>query len=225
MFNSVLFVSSCCIVTLCALISLKIGKTMLIAWISLLGILANLFVLKQISLFGLNATASDVFAVGSLLGLNLLREHYDLNSCKQAIWISFACMVFFTLMGQIHLLYEPSVVDQSQQAYDVLLKPNPRIMTASMLVFFSVQWFDVLFYHFILKKMVGSVWLRNTFSLLTSQVLDTVLFSFLGLYGIIDSIGQIIIISLTIKWVAIAFMVPITSFSKRVKPHDPVLQL
>lgn len=225
MLNSLLFITSCSIVMVCALLSLKQGKTMLIAWIALLGILANLFVLKQISLFGLNATASDVFAVGSLLGLNLLREHYNLKACKQAIWVSFACMVFFTVMGQIHLFYQPSPYDDSQTAYQFLLQPNPRIMAASMLVFFSIQWFDVFFYHFILKRWLRSLWARNAASLITSQSLDTILFTFLGLYGIVDSLGQIIVVSLTIKLMAIGLMVPVTSLSKRVKPNDSLLYL
>ena len=49
--------------------------------------------LKQITLFGLNATASDIFAIGSLLGLNLLREIYGITEAKKAIGDEFRCIL------------------------------------------------------------------------------------------------------------------------------------
>ncbi|HET9843592.1 MAG TPA: queuosine precursor transporter [Gammaproteobacteria bacterium] len=214
MLNNFLFLISTLLVVLFGVFTLKLGKNALIAWIALLGVLANLFVLKQIQLFGLNATASDVYAVGSLLGLNILREQYDLKTCRHAILVSFVCLIFFCLMGQVHLLYVPSAYDSTQLAYQTLLDPNVRIIVASITVFFSVQLFDVYFYSLVLKRFMKALWMRNTISLIVSQLIDTILFSFLGLYGIVDNIGEIIVVSYCIKLLAIFCMVPATSFSK-----------
>src|ERR1700730_16705855 len=123
MWNLLLFISSCGVIAGFAWFFLRMGQSALTAWITVLSLLANLFVLKQITILGLNATASDVYAIGSLLALNLLQEKYGRESASKAIWISFCTLCFFVLMGQIHLWYEPSPYDTAQQAYAYLLTP------------------------------------------------------------------------------------------------------
>lgn len=216
--NNILFFTSAILVVTFALLALQRDKSVLIAWIALQSVLANLFVLKQISLFGLNATASDVFAIGSLLGLNLLREKYGqeegLIACKNAIAASFFCMTFFAITSQIHLLYEPSVLDSTQGAFAQILTPNPRILVSSIFAFFSVQIFDLYFYSF-LKRTVAknNIILLNSLSLGTSQLIDTILFTFLGLYGYVSNIFEIILISYIIKMLAIATIAPFSYFA------------
>ena len=72
--NEILFFSHLFIVTLFVLIFLKLGKEAVIASVAIQAILANLFVIKQISWFGFEITCSDVFSIGSIFSLNLLRE-------------------------------------------------------------------------------------------------------------------------------------------------------
>ena len=71
------------IISLFTVLALKISKETLVAMISIYCILANLFVLKQISLFGYHPTASDAFSVGAILGLNLLQEYYGKDFCRR----------------------------------------------------------------------------------------------------------------------------------------------
>ncbi len=168
----------------------KIGKEALIALSVLLAILANFFVLKQVELFGWNVTCSDPFAIGSIFGLNLIQKGFGREAAKKTIWISLWGMVFFVIVSQIHLQYEPSRFDSSQGHFMALLAPAPRLLFASMITFFIVQQLDVRIYGF-LK--------RNTPSLFLSQAIDTVLFSFLGLYGIVQEIGSIIMMSYCVK--------------------------
>lgn len=215
MANNYLFLSGCLIVALVAIASAR-HRTLLTAYIALMGICANLFVLKQIELFGMSATASDVYAIGGILGLNLLREFHDFKACKQAIGISFCCMAFFALMGQLHLMYIPSEFDQSHAAYAAILTPNLRIMLASIAVYFVVQVFDVYFYNYFIRRTFNAIWLRTGFSLVISQGLDTVLFTYIGLYGIISNLDEILLISLSIKLIAIALMTPFTQLSKKI---------
>ena len=56
------------------LIAFRLGKTALGSWICIQALCANLLVLKQVVLFGLHVTCSDVFAIGGILRLNLLQE-------------------------------------------------------------------------------------------------------------------------------------------------------
>jgi uncharacterized PurR-regulated membrane protein YhhQ (DUF165 family) len=55
----------------------------------------------------------------------------------------------------------------------------------------------------------------NALSLSLSQFLDTVLFSMLGLYGIVSAITEIILVSYSIKLLAIANTLPWSLMNKR----------
>src|SRR5262245_1548495 len=128
MLNMLLFLASCALIAGFAWYFSRMGQGALTAWIAILSLLANLFVLKQINLVGLNATASDIFAIGNLLALNLLQEKYGRQATQHAIWASFSCLLFFVIMSQIHVRYVPSGEDYSQNAYALILAASPRMM-------------------------------------------------------------------------------------------------
>lgn len=184
--------------------ALRLGKEALIAWVAIQALIANLFVLKQITLFGLNVTASDAFAIGSLLGLNFLQEYFSREEANQATKICFFFMLFFALVSQLHLIYAPSSHDTTHSAFLTLLTLSPRLLIASMSVFFIVQQVDIRFFSF-LKKNLPSVSFagRTAIALVFSQFLDTFLFSFAGLYGVVISIIDIITMSFLIKMIVI----------------------
>lgn len=198
--NEALFLIQTVLIFGFALAALKLGKETLIAWVAIQALTANLFVLKQITLLGLDVTASDAFAIGSLLGLNFLQEYFSREEANKATWICFFFMIFFVLASQIHLLYQPSTYDTTQGAYNALLSPSPRLLIASMSVFFIVQQFDLRFFA-LLKTWLprASFAWRAAIALCASQLLDTFLFSFAGLYGIVASVVDIMIISFLVK--------------------------
>ncbi len=200
-------------------VALKRGRTSLTALIALQAIFANLFVVKQMSFFGLNVTCSDVYAIGGLLALNVLQEFFGKEAAKKAIGISFVANVFFVVMAQIHLLYEPSAFDQMHGAFDQIFSSTPRIVFASMGVYWIVQQFDYLFFSWLQTKF-GALPFRMGLSLLVSQTLDTVLFSFFGLYGIASSLSGIILVSLLTKWLAIGSSLPFLAVLKKFKKAE-----
>lgn len=205
MTNLLIFLGSCALIAAFAGWFSRLGSSALIAWMALLSLLANLFVLKQIDLFGLNATASDIFAIGGLLSLNLLREKYGKDLAQRAIWVSFACLLFFVLMSQLHLFYVPSGFDTSQIAYEQILSASPRLLIASLITFFIVDQCDAQLYGSLRQYFPAfSPLLMSAIAMSLSQLLDTLLFSFLGLYGLIQAIAEVILISYTIKFIAIA---------------------
>jgi uncharacterized integral membrane protein (TIGR00697 family) len=212
--NEVLFFFHILVVFGFALAALKLGKEALTAWICLQAVLANLFVIKQISFLGFNITCSDVFAIGSILGLNLLQEYFGRQTAVRALKICLFCMIFFVTMTQFHLRYQPSLYDTAHIAYGTILSESPRLLFASITVFFFVQQVDLRLFNW-LKKRNLKLFFRNGLSLTISQLLDTSLFTFLGLFGIIDSLLDIMIISFFIKLIIIALLSPVTALSKR----------
>ncbi len=214
--NEILFFTHILVVIGFLFLALKSGKEALFAFIVLMAIFANLLVLKQIEFFSFTITCSDVFAVGALLGLNLLQEYFGKEEAKKALKISFMALLFFLVMANIHLFYTPSEYDQSQSSYEKIFSPAFRIVCSSFLVFITVQKLDILFFGFLKRVFQGrSLAGRLFISLSLSQLFDTVLFSFLGLYGIVQSLFDIILISFLVKMAIIFLSSPLTSLSKR----------
>lgn len=214
--NEILFLLHILAVVGFVFVSLRLGKNALIALAAFQAALANLFVVKQIGLFGLTVTCSDVFAVGGILTLNLLQEYFGKEAAAQAVRISFFCLLFFALMSQLHLLYSPADADQTHAAFKTIFSSSPRILLASVSVFYLVQKIDVRLFSWLKTFYEGKrlPW-RIGLSLLLSQFLDTVLFSFLGLYGIVASVGSIILVSLAVKYAIVSCSSALVVFSKR----------
>lgn len=209
--NEVLFLAHVWIVIVFVLIALRLGSASLTALIAVQGILANLFVVKQMQLFGFSVTCSDVFAIGGILSLNLLQEYFGKDAAKRAVKISLGALLFFVAMSQIHLLYTPTSVDTTHNSFENIFSSSLRIVFASLSTFFIVQLFDVRFF----SLLKGRLPIRIAISLLTAQLLDTILFSFLGLYGLVESVFDIILMSFLIKCLIILASSPFTAFSKR----------
>jgi len=193
------------------------GKKGLAAYICVLSILANLFVTKQITLFGMHVTGSDAFIVGGMFGLNLLQEFYGKAVAQKAIVLNFALMLFYVVISQIHLLYTPNSFDIMHQHFQPILHMMPRITIASLVVFFIAQQFDAQLFYMLKKLFKGKyAMIRNTLSLSCSQLLDTTLFSFFALYGVVANITHIIIVSFCIKMLIILLTAPFMSLAKKI---------
>lgn len=215
--NELIFIFHAFFVTGCTLGALYLGKEALISLVVLLAILSNLFVTKQIMLFGLQATPTDALTIGLVLSLNLLQEYYGKNITKKAIGISFILSLAYTAFSQLHLMYIPSMHDTMHSPARSLLCMMPRIVCASLFTYFIVQRIDCYFYELFKNKLAHKyLIMRNYGSLILSQLLDTILFSFLGLYGTLDSIIPVIAISYSIKLIIIAFTTPFLLLSKRI---------
>lgn len=213
--NESLFFAQILLIVVFALAANRFGKAALVTWVAVQALTANLFVLKQITLFGFEVTASDAYVIGSLLGLNLLQEHHGKEEAQKATWICFFFMAFFTIVSQLHLFYQPSNHDITHTSYYAVLSQSPRLLIASMAVFFAVQQFDVRFFNFLKNALPNLGFpVRAGIALVTSQLMDTVLFSFAGLYGIVASIFDVIALSFMVKLIVILTSTSMLRWSK-----------
>lgn len=191
MFNILLFTFSCAFVALFVRgVWRWLGQEGLIAWIALCAVLANLLVLKQITLFGLNATASDIFAVSGLLGLTLLQKEGGEAIARKAIQITLMSLLFFCCMGYLHLWYEPSQYDTMQSTYETLLSPAPRLLVASLIAYHCSQWTNLL----LIRAGAYPI-----LAMLSAQWVDTILFAIIGLMGQMGALWEVILVGYLIK--------------------------
>lgn len=214
MVNELIFCLQAFLIGFFALVALALGKGALIGFISINCILANLFILKQITLVGLTATCCDAYSIGAVLGLNLLQEYYGKASAQRAILISFVLLVLYTLMSCIHLSYIPHVNDTAHLYSTYIFTCIPRITGASLFVYILVQYIDSLLYAQLKLYMAENIVVRTWICIAITQLLDTVLFSFLAFYGVIDNLFHLICISYLIKLIAILIATPYVTASR-----------
>lgn len=221
--NEALFILHVCVLVSFILLSCKLGKESLIACFVLQIILANLFVTKQMRCFGLDVTCTDVYTVGALFSLNLLQEYFGKKCADQSIWVMFFLLLFFIVMSQIHLSYYPSQYDSIDPAFRAILHNTPRIMATSLFITFLTQKLDMELFALLKKKFLrtGLLWRFGGTALFT-QFVDTFLFSMIALYGLVHSIGDIILMSYLIKVLVILCLSPFTILAKWVIRHDPI---
>lgn len=218
--NEILFFLHIILVLGFVLGAARLGKEALFVWVVVQALLANFFVLKQMEFFGFNVTCSDVFIIGSIASLNLLQENFGREIARKAIWTSFFTMLFFALMSQMHLFYTPSFTDQAHGAFVRVLEVTPRLMVASLTSFFIVQQVDIHIFGMLKKKFPRTPLAARSFlPIVVTQFLDTVLFTFLGLYGLGFNLADIIFVSFAIKLIVVVFTIPLNLLASK-RPHE-----
>jgi uncharacterized integral membrane protein (TIGR00697 family) len=215
--NEFLFFTHIFVLLFFLLLSVRLGKNAILVFIVMQAFFANLFVTKQIEIFNLTATSSDVYVVSLILALNLLQEYFGKKEAKRAVNLSFLALVVFAISSKIHLLYEPSIFDKANNSFKVIFSNTPRIVVASFLVFFVVAKFDVWAYGFFRRFLFkNSLILSVLFTTTISNLLDTALFSYLGLYKVLENLFEVALISFLIKTVTVFCSIMFIYYSKKV---------
>jgi uncharacterized integral membrane protein (TIGR00697 family) len=206
-------------VIVCTTYASKGPRGLLLCWIVFQSILANLFVLKPVDLFGFSASPSDAFAVGTMISLNLLQQQEGRKAASIASMISIGSLGIFALFAKIHLLLLPSHNIEISEAYQTILSHSPRLLFASMGAFWLSQQFDLRLFGWVSNRWPSAPFFAKTVpSTLLSQTFDTALFTLLGLYGLVDGLVTIFIISSLTKWLTAIFLGTITSLIVTKKP-------
>jgi uncharacterized integral membrane protein (TIGR00697 family) len=217
--NELLFLLHVTIVGSSALLALRFGKEGLIALFCLQALLANVFIFKQMACFGLIVTCTDTFIIGCDFSLGLLQRHHGADAAKKAVAICLLLLIFFVLMSKLHLLYIPSSFDTYHHVYTTLFQTTPRIICASLMVGFLSQKINIYLQGLTQKFFNNSKAALILFlPIALSQLFDTVAFSFIGLYGQVHSITNIILMSYIIKLITLILMSPFGQLSQKFYP-------
>lgn len=215
--NEIIFVAHVSLVSLATILFARLSKEALVAYISLLFVIANIFVIKQVQLWGWYATSADAFIIGVSFGINLLQEIWGKNIARQTVWISFACSAFYMIMAQFLLAYHPAAGDVTHIHFVQLMSNTQRIILASFVSYIITQMADTYLYAYVRRRTNDKYFVaRNYLSMCSSQLFDTILFSFLGLYGIMQNILHIMIVSYALKLFAIVLTTPFLMSAKKI---------
>lgn len=205
-YNELLFLFQTLVILTITLLAFRMGKQYLIGWVAASIVLANIFVTKQMKLFGLTATGGNVLYASIFLATDLLNEHYSREDAKDAVKIGFMASLLYLISSQFIVYYVPFESDKIHEGMQSIFDLAPRIIVASLLAYLVSQFHDIWAYNFIWKKTGQKLlWLRNNGSTWISQLIDSVLFSVVAFMGTGYDVFQIIISTYILK-IFVAFL-------------------
>ena len=170
------------------------GKAGLQVAIALAIVLANLQGPKLTIIFGMQTSLGVIFYSSIFFATDVLSENYGKEAANKAVRMGFAVSVIVLVMLSLALLYLPSTKPETaafsasiHESFATIVDFTPRFIFGSLLAYFISQHFDVWAFHKI-KSLTGDrwLWLRNNGSTLSSQVVDTAIYSLVAWWGIVD---------------------------------------
>lgn len=182
MSNKLLFIIQTIIGLAFTLVAFSMGRNWLYGYIAVCIVLANIFVTKQITLFGIPATGGNVLYGSIFLATDLLSEHFGKREARQAILLGFGAALFYLIMSQFILKFSPSPDDWgAAEGMATIFDFAPAIVLATLMAYLISQFHDIWAFHWIREKTGGRyLWLRNNGSTWVSQLIDSVVFSILA---------------------------------------------
>lgn len=197
------------------------GKLGLFVFAIISIILANIQVLKQVQLFGLDGSMGDISYIGIYLISDILSENYGKETARKIIWLGMFSIIAVTIIMYLSLQFIPSPYDQAQRALTDIFSFFPRLVVASLCAFFVSQSYDIVAYQFWRKKFPAYryIWLRNGMSTLVSQLMDITIFTliaFLGVFSLVYII-KILITSCILRTIISIADTPFVYWSVAIK--------
>lgn len=196
------------------------GKTGLYIWIGMGMVYSNIEVLLMVDMFGHEATLGNVIYGSTFLATDILNENHSKREASFTVLIGFLAVVSIIILSQITMLFTPNINDFAMENFKGIFELAPRIALASIGTYFISQMFDIWVYQKI-KSKTGEkyLWLRNNASTLISQFIDTVVFTFLAFYGLLDNevVLAMILPSYFIKLVVSLLDTPFMYIAKNMK--------
>jgi len=220
MANSLLYLAQILGTLAVVLVCFRLGRIWLVSFVAMASVLMNLVVVKQMSLFGLDATGGNVLYASLFLATDLLSEHWGPKEARRAVRVGFLGGLFFLGTIQVILLYEPGGADFAQGPMRELFAFLPRIVLGSLAAYLLAQHADVWLYHRI-RRLTGErwLWLRNNGSTWISQALDTCVFYAIAFWGVFP-IGEAILFTWLLKILVAALDTPFLYLGRFLLPDE-----
>ena len=170
------------------------GKVGLQVAIATAIILANLQGPKLTIIFGFETSLGVIFYSSIFFATDVLSENYGRAEANKAVRMGLAVSVIVLVMLSLALLYQPSTNPKTAEfsanihaSFATIVNYTPRFIIGSLLAYYLSQSFDVWAFHYI-RQLTGErfLWLRNNLSTMLSQLVDTVIYSLVAWWGVVD---------------------------------------
>ena len=197
-----LIIFSLLMVALAAVVSKKFGPEYMISMFVGAIVLAAVLGSKILKIGPLTVDGTIVVFSITFLLTDMLSEFYGKKQAMKAVWGGFFAMLLAIFAIQLTIYIPFPDFWENQEAFVKILGSNWRIMIASLIAYITTQQFDVWYYHKLKNLTKGKyLWFRNNVSTMTSQLINTLMFStiaFLGIFPILPLITSSYIVKLLI---------------------------
>ena len=203
------------------------GKIGIFCWIAIATVIANVEVLKCVDIFNMALTLGNVTYGSIFLATDILNEKYGVETAQKSVFVGFFALLTFTLVTQVDLHYVPNSSDFVAEAMKTLFTITPRVCFASMFAYFISNITDVYLYALV-KKFFPSdkfLWLRNNSATMISQLIDTLIFTYVGFVGVFESsiVFELFITTYCIKLLIAILDTPFLYIAKKIsEPADKI---
>lgn len=168
-------------------------------------LVANIAASKIIQIWWLTFPAGTLAYCITFLCTDLYTEFFGKRETELVVLAGFVANVFVVVLIQAAII-APIVSFQEgyQEVYASVLGHTWRIVVASMIAYIISQSHDVWAFHFWGKLTRGKhLWIRNNASTMVSQAIDTLIFTFIAFWGVIDLVNILNMATTlyVVKWV------------------------
>ncbi len=145
---------------------------------------------SQLEFFGYSFTASmgAILYSGIYFATDVLNEKFGREEANRAVMLGFVANIAVMITLLISVQFRPSEITGSalevHNAISTLAGYSPFFVIGSLIAYLVSLTFDVWIFHRIKVLTDGKyLWLRNNVSTITSQALDTFLYTFVWVIG------------------------------------------
>lgn len=157
-------------------------------------------ILSVVTLLISNVTSSKLFEISNIvLPVSILlfpityiigdviSEVYGYKKAKFIIILGFLCNLLMVAFFEIAIILPPAAFWQNQEAYSIILGTTPRMFIASLSAFLLGSLSNAYAMALIKKITKGKfLWVRTIGSTIIGELLDTLVFVFIGFYETAD---------------------------------------
>ncbi|AFI30832.1 MULTISPECIES: queuosine precursor transporter [Borrelia] len=158
------------------------GQKGLLAWLVSSVIIANIQVLKQITIFGLHATLGNIIYASSYVATDILSEIHGHKNSKKAVYIGFISFIAFAFITNIQLYFSTNNSDIYLENLENIFSSIPILLIASIIAYIISQLNDIYLFRFIKEKFPKFLFIRSNGSTLVSEFIDTIIFVSIATY-------------------------------------------
>lgn len=150
---------------------------------------SNILGSKIVIVFGLQMPSATVAYALTYLMTDVVGELYGKKYANFLVKIGFICLFISSALIKFAIIL-PSNNDTA--AFNSVFNSTLRIILGSFSGYLVSQTLDVYIFHKIKNFSTKYKFIRNNVSTIISQFFDTVIFSFVGFYGIVPQISSLI---------------------------------
>ncbi|MEN7341487.1 MAG: queuosine precursor transporter [Pseudomonadota bacterium] len=172
----------------------RFGKAGLQAAIGCAIVLANLLAPQLIQVAGIEISAGLIFYASIFFATDVLNERHGPAEAGRAVMLGFYVSIIVVVMLGLAVMLEPSrsainagFAADIHGAFATIINYSPRLVIGSLVAYLISQKLDVYLFDRLRTATDGKqLWLRNNISTISAQLIDSILFSLIAWWGILD---------------------------------------